>query len=561
MPSMPGTMRASQRYGPDGSRRWDQAAGSGPSDSTKAAAASEPYRSAARRRPRPGQSAAAAAISVTRPGNSWRSGKSSPCSQVRPQTRRSSGAETYDRRFALNIDQSSYGRTESVLPAHGQIRASATVPTHIRMIAAAPASQPSGAHADRPSTPSARSSSPITTNADGDREIVEKVAVRERLSRERGDEDRKRGKRACGLGRAGRLARNRCRPHSAIGIHPHASTWRCETCSARSGENANIRPGEERRVAPACQLARQEVHARSGDDVGQEKGDVVAEDRIAGQPDDRRDDDRDAQQVLREGDRVAARKQDRRVPEGVEAVTQPVGVPAQQPCREQRIAEIAGQRAAEVKDQRKRRHQRQAGEREHDERGFRGFGLQMSRLSSHGNDSPQIDVSHCRTRDAPRTAGSMAPVGMPEPGLQHRFRRVSLGAGADGGSHRRLRTRIPLAVRPLFRRPELGPRQLHRRHRRVARAPASTHRTSTSSTSATSGSSRASSSSGDGAIARTSRCGPGGSSSRSGSRPSSSWAASSAATNRPRIGSMRGWCTAPARMSTCSSRPRATGSA
>ncbi len=70
MPSMPGTIRASHRYGPEGSRRCDQAAGSGPSDNRSATAASAPYSVAIGRRERPGQSAAAEAIAVTKPGKS-----------------------------------------------------------------------------------------------------------------------------------------------------------------------------------------------------------------------------------------------------------------------------------------------------------------------------------------------------------------------------------------------------------------------------------------------------------------------------------------------------------
>ena len=175
------------------------------------------------------------------------------------------------------------------------------------------------------------------------------------------------------------------------------------------------------------------------------------------------------EQMFREGDRAAAGKQDRRIPEaaGGRGAADPRPSPAAR--REQGIAEVAGQRAAEVKNQRKRREQRQAGEREHDERGFRGVGLQSGRVYGRiGNDSPQIDVSHCRTRDAPTTAGPMAQVGMPEPGVRNRFRRISVGAGADGGSRGGLRPRLAVAVRPLLRRPELGSRPFHRRHRRMA---------------------------------------------------------------------------------------------
>ena len=78
--------------------------------------------------------------------------------------------------------------------------------------------------------------------------------------------------------------------------------------------------------------------------------------------------------MLGEGDSVAARKKDRRIPERVEAMTKAIGVPTEQPGGEQRIAEVAGQRAAEVKDERKGRNQRQAGKREENERGFPGFG-------------------------------------------------------------------------------------------------------------------------------------------------------------------------------------------
>src|SRR6185295_7067530 len=99
------TTRASHRYGPDGRNRWDHAAGSGPSERTKAVAARAPYRTATRRRARPGHRAAAAQSSVTSPGNSWRSAIVSPFSHE-PHSRTLAGAETYDRTSALNIVQS-----------------------------------------------------------------------------------------------------------------------------------------------------------------------------------------------------------------------------------------------------------------------------------------------------------------------------------------------------------------------------------------------------------------------------------------------------------------------
>ena len=52
---------------------------------------------------------------------------------------------------------------------------------------------------------------------------------------------------------------------------------------------------EERGVAPSCQLDGQQVHPGAGDHVRQEECHVVGENRIAGQPDDRRDGHGDAQ--------------------------------------------------------------------------------------------------------------------------------------------------------------------------------------------------------------------------------------------------------------------------
>ncbi len=294
----------------------------------------------------PGQSAAAEAIRITRPGNSWRSGNSSPCSQRRPEARGQRGGDirpqvrAEHRPVVVRPTNPYWRRTDTY--------AAATVPTHARMSAAATASQPSGAQPIRAGHRARRELADHDERR-RDREIVEKVAVRERLGRERDDEDRERRPRGCGGGPFDRRhepvqapqARSASSPTPAPGDARRAAraSARTRTSARRGTRHRGVRSARAPAGTSRSRRGRrsEETRRRSAR-IGLPVSQTIGATKHG-----------DAQHVLRERDRVAARKQDRRVPERAEAVKQPVGVPAQQPAREQGIAEVAGQRTAEVK--------------------------------------------------------------------------------------------------------------------------------------------------------------------------------------------------------------------
>ena len=111
--------------------------------------------------------------------------------------------------------------------------------------------------------------------------------------------------------------------------------------------------GDERAVMAPGDRVRQEVRRQRAQRKRQEERGVVAEQRIAAQPDHRRGDPGQPEQVLRKGHRPGGREELRRVPP-LFGQRQDTRVPGHQPGVEQRVAEIVGNPAARVQDQRPR---------------------------------------------------------------------------------------------------------------------------------------------------------------------------------------------------------------
>ena len=112
------------------------------------------------------------------------------------------------------------------------------------------------------------------------------------------------------------------------------------------------------------QVANQEVHAQAGDGERQPEGDVVGEHGIAGDPIHRRDEPRDAEQILGKRQRRTVGKVNGRVPQPLKPVAEAIGIPPDSPGVKQRVDEIGGQafrtdaRRAEASARRWRRETR-----------------------------------------------------------------------------------------------------------------------------------------------------------------------------------------------------------
>ena len=129
------------------------------------------------------------------------------------------------------------------------------------------------------------------------------------------------------------------------------------------------RSSDDAGTAAARERGREEVHAHAGNRKRNDQRDVVRQNRIAGDPVHRRDEDGDAQEVLGERQRIAVRIIDRCVPQADQPVAQTVGIPADNPRVQERIDEIGGQPASRMLPQRQRhddRRDREADERDHE---------------------------------------------------------------------------------------------------------------------------------------------------------------------------------------------------
>ena len=158
-------------------------------------------------------------------------------------------------------------------------------------------------------------SSPHAPHADGhDREAEEEqvIAVRHRLEPVR---DRRAGE---------------CRPRSCIEVamqpekrerHP-AGHHRLQVTGLRHVVRVERedRCGDDRRADAPSERAREHEHRCAGKDERREEDRVVAEDRVAGRPLDRRGEHRDAEQMLGERERVVERIEDWHLPEAAKAV-------------------------------------------------------------------------------------------------------------------------------------------------------------------------------------------------------------------------------------------------
>ncbi|PYQ79558.1 MAG: hypothetical protein DMG01_08475 [Acidobacteria bacterium] len=100
------------------------------------------------------------------------------------------------------------------------------------------------------------------------------------------------------------------------------------------------RCGDDRRVDAPRERAREHEHRCAGKDERREEDRVVAEDRVAGRPLDRRGEHRDAEQMLGERERVVERIEDWHLPEAAKAVAEPIGVPGENPGVQQRVAPL-----------------------------------------------------------------------------------------------------------------------------------------------------------------------------------------------------------------------------
>jgi hypothetical protein len=105
--------------------------------------------------------------------------------------------------------------------------------------------------------------------------------------------------------------------------------------------------GDDGGVDAASELAHQHEHREAGERIAGEERDVVGEDGVAGQPIDRRDEERDAEQVLGVGKRVRVGVEDRGVPQVPRMRHDRIAHPAQDPCIQHRIAEVAGKTVVE----------------------------------------------------------------------------------------------------------------------------------------------------------------------------------------------------------------------
>jgi hypothetical protein len=117
------------------------------------------------------------------------------------------------------------------------------------------------------------------------------------------------------------------------------------------GEAGVCEPRQERSIAAAGQLARQQIHPDTRQHHGAEQRAVVRENGVARGPVDRSREYRDAQQVLRPCQCVRGRKELRGLPPAAQAVQEPFGVPRQDPGVQQRVAKGPGQAVARRRGQ------------------------------------------------------------------------------------------------------------------------------------------------------------------------------------------------------------------
>ena len=176
------------------------------------------------------------------------------------------------------------------------------------------------------------------------REEEQEVAVRQALHHEGRDETGQRPPRARREVAVQRPQRDR---HPAV--HQHLQVRHVRRAVRAPHERQR---GQHRGVAASGEVARQQVHADAGQRERADQRDVVEEDGVAGQPVDRRQRHGDAEQVLGVGQRVRVGVERRRRPQAAQPVAQPIGVPAEDPRVQQRIAE--GRRHRRAGPQRQR---------------------------------------------------------------------------------------------------------------------------------------------------------------------------------------------------------------
>ena len=189
------------------------------------------------------------------------------------------------------------------------------------------------------------------------------VHVRERLQQPAGDEA---GQRPAGAGvdEAVQLGQGERAPPAGQHLQP-GDVARGEIRAAGE-EDA----GDEGGIGAAGEPAHQDEHRETGEGVAGEEGHVVGEDGVAGEPVDRGDEEGDAEQVLRIGERVGVRMEDRRVPQIPGVGDDRVADPAEDPRVQHRIAGVARQGVGQARQQRGVDGERQRDEPEghHDRR-------------------------------------------------------------------------------------------------------------------------------------------------------------------------------------------------
>ena len=170
------------------------------------------------------------------------------------------------------------------------------------------------------------------------REEEQEVAVRQALDHERGGEAGQREPRA---GREVAVQRPQRDRHPAV--HQHLQV-RHVGCAVRAPHERQR--GEHRGVPASGEIARQQIHAGASQRERADQRDVVDEDGVAGQPVDWRQRHARCRAGVRSRRACRYGIERRRRPQAAQHMPQPIGVPAEDPRVQQRIAERRRHRRA-----------------------------------------------------------------------------------------------------------------------------------------------------------------------------------------------------------------------
>ncbi len=179
---------------------------------------------------------------------------------------------------------------------------------------------------------------------DGHRQEEAKVDVGVDLQGPAGDESRQRPA-AVGLEPPVQAEEREQAPSRAEHLQPRHLT--AHEVRAAHHDDA----GDDRRILSPGQGPHEHEHRRAEEREAQQEGDVVEEDRVAGQPVDRRHEHGNADQVFGERQGIGMRMEDGRVPQRRGTGHGGVADPAQNPGVQHGIAGIAGQRLRQMRQQ------------------------------------------------------------------------------------------------------------------------------------------------------------------------------------------------------------------